>query len=344
MKAQVLTSLNHVEFLQRPMSKLEKGELIVKVEFCGICGTDVHSYQNGLHIPVGAVMGHECVGTVYEIAGTVPGFKVGDRVVINPMPRCGKCHWCKTGQFSLCPDAASREIGLNLDHDGGFAEFVKIKYPIEMLHQIPDTLSFEDAALAEPLAVSLHGVRISRLKVGDTALVIGAGMIGLGVIEFLRIAGAGKIIVVEISEKKAELAKSLGADFVINPLVEGEGTGQKILELTNGIGPDIVFECGGNPVTFQCSFDYVKRGGQVILIGFCEKDVPISPLKLILKELEIKAALGYYEEFSNVIGFLSENKIHTDKYISDIIPLHDLDEGIKRIIRTPDIIKLLVKP
>lgn len=344
MRAQVLTGLNRVEFLERPMSKPERGELIIKVEFCGICGTDVHSYQNGLHIPVGAVMGHECVGTVYETAGGATSFKVGGRVVINPMPRCGKCHWCKTGQFSLCPHAASREIGITLENDGGFAEFVKIKYPEEMLHPIPDTLSFEDAALAEPLAVSLHGVRMSRLKIGDTALVIGAGMIGLGVIEFLRIAGAGKIIVVEISEKKAEIARSLGANSVINPALEGEGTLGKILELTGGIGPGIVFECGGNPATFQCSIDYVRRGGQVVLIGFCEKDVPVNPLKIILKEIEMKAALGYYDEFPQVIGFLSEGKIHTRKYITGSIPLRDLDEGMKRIIGTPDIIKLLVKP
>lgn len=344
MRAQVLTGLNRVEFLERPITELDNGELIVKVEYCGICGTDVHSYQNGLHIPVGAVMGHECVGTVYKITDKVNNFRVGDRVVINPMPRCGRCHWCQTGHFSLCPEAASREIGITLDNDGGFAEFVKIKYPSEMLHLIPDTLSFEAAALAEPLAVSLHGVRMSRIKAGDTALVIGAGMIGLGVIEFLRINGAGKIIVVEISERKTELAKSLGADFTINPALEGENTIPKILELTDGIGPDIVFECGGNPTTFQCSIDYVKRGGQVVLIGFCEKEVPISPLKIILKELEIKAALGYDNEFPRVIQLLSENEIHTEKYISGTISLRDLDEGLKRIIRTPDIIKLLVKP
>lgn len=344
MRAQVLTELNRVEFLERPISMLKNGELLVKVEYCGICGTDIHSYQNGLHIPVGTVMGHECVGTVCETTGHVKNFKQGDRVVINPMPRCGKCHWCRSGQYSLCPDAANREIGITLDNDGGFAQFIKVKYPDEMLHLMPDTLPFEEAALAEPLAVSLHGVRISRVKAGDTALVIGAGMIGLGVVEFLRLAGAEKIIVVEISEKKAEIARAVGADFVINPLQERENTLRRILELADGIGPDVLFECGGSPATFQCSIDYVKRGGQVILIGFCEKDVPISPLKLILKEIEIKAALGYYDEFPEVINFLSQKKIHTEKYITGIIPLRDLDEGLKQIIKMPDIIKYLVKP
>jgi (R,R)-butanediol dehydrogenase / meso-butanediol dehydrogenase / diacetyl reductase len=343
MKAQVFTGLNKMDFLERFISKPQKGELTIKVEYCGICGTDVHSYQNALHIPIGTVMGHECTGTVSETGSGIKNFKIGDRVAINPMPKCGKCYWCERGQFSLCLEAMKREIGFTLDNDGGFAKHIKIRYPDEMLYHLPLNVSFEEGALIEPLAVSLHGIRQSRFKTGDRVLVIGAGMIGLGVLEFLRIGGARQIIVIELSEEKADIALKLGASVVLNP--EKEDVSSKNLELTNGIGPDIVFECAGNPATFQNSITYVKRGGQVILAGFCEKDVPINPLKMVLKEAELKAVLGYYDEFPLVIDFLSKKEIHSKDLITSIIPLEDLNEkGFKRIISHPETIRILVKP
>ena len=234
MKAQVLMGKKKISYIERPLNKPETNEVIVKVKYCGICGTDIHCYKSGILVPKGTVLGHEITGTIFETGKDIKNFINGQRVVINPIPRCGRCYWCKKGQYVLCPEGLKNEIGITRENDGGFAEFIKIKFPREMLHALPDNVSFEAAALVEPLATSLHAVRMSRNISRANILVIGAGMIGLGVINFLKINKAGMIFVSELSEEKRKLAKSLGADIVFDS--RAENIHSKILELTDNIG------------------------------------------------------------------------------------------------------------
>jgi len=344
-KVPVLTDLGKIEFQEKPKPKARPGDVLVKVEYCGICGSDVHGYLNGIMVPVGTVMGHECCGLVAEVGEGIQNFRLGDRVVVKPIPQCGKCYWCQRGQYSLCCQAFGRAIGISPDHDGAFAEYVRIEYPDEMLFKLPPNVSFEEAALIEPLATSLHGVRMSRFRPGDRVVIIGAGTIGLGVLQFLRLGGAGKIVVLEVSSAKSKVSERLGADVILNPHSEGEGLRDRIFGLTDGVGADLVFDCAGVPFSFQTSINYVKSGGQVMVIGINDKEVPINPFMLVLWEVEMKGVLGYYDEFKYVIEFLDQKRLNTKSLISDVIPLLDLEtKGFKRLLASRDEIKILVRP
>jgi threonine dehydrogenase-like Zn-dependent dehydrogenase len=344
MKAQVLAGVKTLQYIDKPLPVPGPSEAVVKVEFCGICGTDVHCYETGLLVPAGTVLGHEITGVVSAVGSSVETCQVGDRVAVNPIPRCGTCYWCERGQFVLCSEGLKEEIGITRDNDGGFAEYVRVRYPQVMLHHLPDGVPFQHGALVEPLATSLHAVRMSRLQSGDSAMVFGAGMIGLGVVEFLRIAEAGKIIVAEPSPPKRQLALELGADLVFDPGTDLGACDGSVLEETGGIGPDIVFECSGHPEAFQGSLQCVRKGGQVIAVGFGDSDVSLDLLGMILKEIELKAILGYYDEFDRVLDLMRRELIHASAYVSEIVSLRSLERGIHRLLQRPDTIKILVKP
>ncbi len=345
MRVPVFTDIKKIEFKEKPKPEIGGGEVLVKVEYCGICGSDVHGYVNGIMVPIGTVMGHECSGVVAEAGPGVKNWHVGDRVVVKPIPQCKECYQCKKGQYSLCTKAFERAIGISPAHDGAYAEYVKVEYPDEMLFKLPENVSFEHGALVEPLATSLHGVRLSSLRPGDKAVVLGAGMIGLGVIQFLRLAGAGEIIVLEVSPKKAQIALEMGADVVFDPTVEGEGLRDRIYGLTGGVGADVVYECTGVPFGFQNAMYFAKSGGQVMIVGICDKEVPVNPFMLVLWEIEMKGVLGYYDEFPYVIDFLRRGRINADRLISDVIPLAGLEEkGFSRLLAEKDLIKVLVRP
>lgn len=345
MKVPVFTELQKLEFREKPKPQIKADEVLVKVEYCGICGSDVHGYLNGIMVPLGTVMGHECSGVVAEVGAKVKNFNPGDRVVAKPIAECGECYSCRKGQYSLCKKAFERAIGISPAHDGAYAEYVKIEYPDQMLFKLPPNVTFQEGALVEPLATSLHGVRMSSFKPGDSVVVIGAGMIGLGTIQFLKLGGAGTVIVLEVSEKKAALARDIGADVVLDPNMEGTGLRERIFDLTGGVGADIVYECSGVPFGFQNAMTFVKSGGQVMLVGINDKEVAVNPFMLVLWEIEMKGVLGYYDEFGHVIRFLEQGKINSDTFISAVIPLDDVEEkGFKRLIASKDQVKILVKP
>lgn len=344
MKSAVLVDLRRIEFQEKPKPVIKAGEVLVKVEYCGICGSDVHGYLNGIVIPVGTVMGHEFSGVVVEVGEQVYGVRTGDRVVVKPSASCLSCYWCQKGQYSLCPKRRETIIGVSPGNDGAYAEYVRIRYPEQMIFKLPPNLGMKEAALVEPLSIALHGVRLSQFKPGDCAMIIGAGMIGLGVLQFLKLEGMSKIIVLEISEKKGRVARELGADVVLNPLSEGENLREHLFELTDGIGADIVFDCAGVPSAFQIFMDGVKSGGQVLVIGLHEQKVLFDPLVLLHREIALKGVLSSYNEFREVIHLLSDGKIQPGVLISDVISGFDLvEKGFERLLVSRDLIKILVK-
>ncbi len=345
MKVPVFTDLEKIEFREKPTPKIGADEVLLEVKSCGICGSDVHGYLHGIMVPLGTVMGHECAGVISEVGANIQEFEVGDRVIAKPIAQCGECYWCKKGQYSLCPDALGKAFGISPEHDGAFAQYLQVKYPKNMLFRLPENVSFEEGALVEPLATSLHAVRMSKMGVGDNVVILGAGMIGLGVLQFVKLGGAKKIIVLEISEKKRALAMEAGADIAINPMDEGETLRETILEMTGGIGADVVFECAGVPSTFQSCGSLVKSGGQVMLVGINDKAVEINPFFLVIWEVEMKGVLGYYDEFDLVIDFLHKKKINTQVLISDTISLDGLvEKGFQRLLTNRDLVKILVNP
>lgn len=345
MRVPVLTGLKTIEFQERPPPSAGPGEVVVDVALCGICGSDVHGYLNGIMVPPGTVMGHECVGTVARVGEGVEGWQPGDRVAVKPLAECGRCHWCRKGQFSLCPAAFQRAIGISPAADGAFAAQVLVRHPREMLFRLPDAVSFEEGVLVEPLATSLHAVRLSRFRPGDSAVVIGAGTIGLGVVQFLRLAGAGTLIALEVSAAKRDLALRLGADVALDPVAEGEGLRDKVFGLTGGVGAEVVFECAGVPDALRASYTLVQSGGQVLLVGINDKEVAIQPFFLSLWEVEVKGVLGYYDEFGRVIELLQKGRVDASPLLSDRIDLAGLEErGFRRLLAERDLIKVAVRP
>jgi (R,R)-butanediol dehydrogenase / meso-butanediol dehydrogenase / diacetyl reductase len=344
MKVAVYTGTQEIDIQDRPKPQVQRGEVLVKVAYCGICGSDVHGYLSGILIPAGTIMGHECSGTVEEVGEGVKNVTPGDRVLVKPLAPCKECYWCRKGEDSLCAEVFERSPGLG-HVDGGFAEYIKINYPDEMIFKLSPEIRLDRAPLVEPLSTSLYAVHKSRFRPGDTTVVIGAGIIGLGTIRFLKLGGAGKIIALEISVKKSLLASQFGASAVLNPEKEGEGLMEKILALTDGMGADIVYECSGVPAAFTSCINYVRKGGQVMIVGIPDGDVPINPLQIIVKEIELKGVLAYHDEFEQVLEFMKRKEIDTDVLVSDIISMNEINEkGFKSLISNKDSIKILVKP
>lgn len=351
MKAAVYKDLQEITIEQKDKPQAEPGQAVIKVEYCGICGSDLHGYVHGpmygIFYSPGVVLGHECSGVVHEVGEGVENVEVGDRVVVLPTGYCGTCEPCLEGKPALCTNVVSYIIGHTLANDGAYAEYLLVKNPSQMLHKLPDNVSFQEGALVEPLAVALHGVRQSRFKPGDVTAVIGAGPIGLGTIQFLKLGGAGKIIVLEISPERAEAAKTMGADVVLNPSAEGEGLAMvEFGDLTNGAGADIVYECSGVPWGFQNGQNLMKPGGQVMILGVMMEPVPLDPAMFILKETEMKGCFGYnVAEFKKIIDLLGQKKINIGPLISEVISLDDIQtDGFQRLLTSKEVVKILVRP
>jgi (R,R)-butanediol dehydrogenase/meso-butanediol dehydrogenase/diacetyl reductase len=237
-------------------------------------------------------------------------------------------------------------MGSAPDRPGACAELIRVADPTRMIYPLPDSMSFEQGAIVEPLAVAFHSVRQSRIKPGDTAVVLGAGPIGLGVVQFLRISGAGRIIVVEISEERAAMARRFGADETLNPLTTDTGVAENIHSLTQAGGAAVVYECTGVPQVFTSAMQYACGGGQVVAIGVIEKETPVDVFTLLTREIEIKGSMCYTAtEFQMVLDFIDRGRIDTEAMISDVIALSDLaDPVFLERVRSADTVKLIVKP
>ena len=280
-----------------------------------------------------------------KVGGAVTHFSAGDRVWVRPYARCGECLGClRKGRCTRLLDGDG-VMGITLNYDGAFAAYVLIKSPDKMLFKLPPSVSFEEATLVEPLAVSLHAVRSSKMTVGDTVVVAGAGMIGLGVLQFVKQGGAGKVIVVETSSVKADLAEKMGADLVLNPIDEGDALKERILEATDGIGADIVFECAGVASALKQALQYVSTGGKIMGIGLHEEELPFDFYSLVNREVKLEGTVGYFDEFKYILTFFENKQINARHFISDVIALADLDEkGFKRALASTDMVKILVQP
>ena len=343
MYAAVLSGEKSITVKQVDKPAISVDEVLVKVELCGICGSDLHAYLHGGFYPVGTIFGHECAGIVDQVGSAVSHVSVGDRVAVHPAPGCGECLNCLQGRDNVCDEL---NIGSSLERPGGFAEYVRIARPEQALYKIPETMSFAEAALIEPLATAFHAVRQSHIQSGDSAVVLGSGPIGLAVVQYLKLTGAGKVIVVEISAARGKLALQLGADLVLDPLKEGAGIIDKVIAETGGNGAAVVYECTGISKVFSTAVDYLKTGGQLMSIGVIEQETPINPLTFILKEAELRGSMCYSEEeFAQVIEDVVSGRIRTDLFLTDTIDLKDIElKGVERLLSSSDAIKILVKP
>ncbi|OBZ14391.1 butanediol dehydrogenase [Bacillus sp. FJAT-27264] len=335
-----------VETIREP--EVQKDQVKIKVEACGICGSDLHEYAAGpIFIPEGAphpltneqapiVMGHEFSGQIVEVGEGVSSLQIGDRVVVEPIFACGKCAACKQGKYNLCNKMGF--LGL-AGGGGGFSEYVAVD--VNMVHKIPSSLSYEQGALVEPSAVALYAVRSSQFKVGDRAAVFGTGPIGLLVIEALKASGAAEIYAVELSEERRNKAEELGA-IGINP-AEKDAV-QEIIKLTNG-GVDVAYEVTGVPVVLTQAIQSTGIGGQIMIVSIFEREASIHPNQIVMQERNIAGIIGYRDVFPAVISLMGQGYFPAEKLITKRIALGDIvEEGFETLLKEKNQVKIMVSP
>lgn len=327
-----------IEHRQTPTAR--PGELVLKVAYCGICGTDLHATEkNASPLEPGTVLGHEFAGVVAESAA--PGWQRGDRVIGLPLYECGACRplgGCRDRLGILCRQ--TRIIGLGADVPGGYAEYLAL--PAHNALRVPDTLDLRAAALTEPLSVGAHAVRLAGAMLGARVLVIGAGPIGLAVTAFARAAGARHLAVSEPDPVRRNRAAALGATASIDPAAEPVGTA---FERIAGGAPDIIFECVGAPGLLRQCIDLAPVHGRVVVVGVCRHEDAILPRVGIRKELSVQFALGYArEEFALVLDMLAAGRIDASALVSDVTGLDALPEMFESLRRPNPRAKVLIDP
>lgn len=339
-----------VEDIEEP--KVLEGTVKVKVKWCGICGSDLHEYLGGpIFIPVGqphplsknvapVVLGHEFSGEVVEVGEGVSKFKKGDRVIVEPMVVCGECPACKEGKYNLCEKLGFHGL---CGSGGGFAEYTV--FPQEYIHKIPEGMSYEQAALVEPMAVALHSIRIAKFVTGNTALVLGSGPIGLATIECLKAAGASLVIVLQRKSIRQEYAKRAGADYVLDPNECDIAT--EVKKLTGGLGVDVAFETTGAKIGLDTGLDSLKFEGTLVVTSIWEGEVNINPNKLVFTEKKIVGTLAYRHEFPATMAQMNDGRIKAEGYITSKVYIDDIVEKGFGALTGPEKkkhVKILVTP
>ena len=346
MKTAVLYAPGDIRVENVSQPALEPGGILIHVKACGICGSDLHLYKMGWPAEAGLVMGHEFSGDVVEVGASVADIRKGERVTVASLLPCGDCQWCRRGQLERC---SSTKI-LGLQCPGAFAEYVSI--PIAVLNRtvfpLPDGMSYEDGATVEPLSVGGDAAMQAEPSAEDTVVILGAGMIGQCSLQAFKAMGVSKVIVSEVSRKRLEVAREMGADVVINAAEEDPV--RRVREETSGMGADIVAECAGAPATFQQALDMVRGstfetaspGGKILLVGIYEQPVQWAPLSFIRKNVRM---IGCFAgSFPRAIDLIQAGKVNTRPLITQEFPLDQAREAFETQLKADESIKVLIKP
>ncbi len=336
MRAALGTQTGRVELQDVPMPTPAGCEVVVRVRYCGIGGSELSALREGR--AVGVVLGHEFSGDIAAIGPDVTEFDVGQRVVSLPRVPCGNCPPCAEQRFLSCANGWG-EIGV-ADHAGAFAELVRSHQAA--LYPLPDSLNDRSAALIDPLRVGLHAVRSSRLTLDSSCAVIGAGPIGLAVLQATRLLHAGPTIVIEPSATRRDKATALGASAVLDPA--SDDVAGRLLEQMS-MGPDVLFECSGAVGLFEQAGVWVRPGGQVMLVGLNENAEEIRPSNLILRDIKFKGVYGGDDLLGATVDHLSKGNLEAESLITDVVGLGGLNDAIERLNRSAnDDIKVLIAP
>lgn len=326
-------------------------EVRIAVQYCGICGSDLHEYESGPHaIPTEAphalsgrtaplTLGHEFCGTVVEVGSDVTGLHPGDRVAVEPEYRCSHCAYCVDGAYNLCSSMGFA----GLMGDGGMAEFAIV--PGYMLHRLPDAVSLEQAAVLEPAAVALHALRRSGLQTGDSCAIFGLGPIGLLLVMLAKLQGARTIIAVDVSPERLQHARPAGASHVIDghSLTAAE-IQESIASATAGLGVDISFEAAGLQATFEGALRALRKGGSMVMVGLMP-EARLEVFEAVNRELSLVASVGYRDVYQELIGLIQAGQFDPSSLITKTVPLSQaVSEGFAALVRDRSQIKILVSP
>jgi 2-desacetyl-2-hydroxyethyl bacteriochlorophyllide A dehydrogenase len=322
-----------VRDIEEPKPKPD--HVIVKVRYAGICGSDLHAYETGIY---SGILGHEFSGDIESIGESVQGWKIGDRVIANANIFDGTCYYCRRGETNLCVSL----LGIGVTAPGAFAERVPVR--ADLLRKLSDAVSYEQGALVEPLATPLRAVKYS-VKFGDTVLVTGAGPIGLFALECSKVAGATRVFVSEVSEKRLEVAKKLHAYQVFDP--SKVRVDREIVPLTDGLGPNVVIETTAQPEVIRSGESLVRKGGTVMVVGLCPVDVPTNYIGVAVHEVAIRGVYNYSsEDFEHAARLIERREIDVGPIVTDKIGLSEIvEKGFEELLKPEkNHIKILVDP
>lgn len=343
MKALVLEQYQQFAYRDVPEPVIADDEVLVRVAACGICGSDVHGMDGstGRRIPP-LIMGHEAAGVIARIGPSVTGWAPGDRVTFDSTIYCGECFHCRRGEINLCDNR--RVLGVSpgeYKQEGAFAEYVAV--PQRILYRLPEGITYEQAVMVEPLSIALHAVRRTPLVINDTAVVVGAGMVGLMVVQALRVAGCSKIIAVDLDAGRLELAQALGATHGLRP--DAGDVVAATHELTDGRGVDRAFEVVGITPTVQLAVNAVRKGGSITLVGNLAKSVELPLQAIVTRELTLFGVCASQGEYLACLDLIAEGKVNADALISAVAPLSQGAEWFDRLYsRAGAMMKVILKP
>jgi threonine dehydrogenase-like Zn-dependent dehydrogenase len=343
MKALVLKEYNKFSFEEVPAPQVQSTEVLVAVKACGICGSDVHGMDGstGRRRPP-IIMGHEAAGVIVEAGKDVTEWAPGDPVTFDSTIYCGECFYCREGMINLCD--RRRVLGVSCEdyrQNGAFAELVAV--PPRILYRMPTGLPFEHAAMVEPFAIALHAIRRSPPGLNDSVVVVGAGMIGLALVQALSHAGCGKLIVLDVVEERLGRATKLGATHTIN---SGKENGvAAINELTQGRGADISFEAVGMSATVDLALRCLRKGGAATLVGNVTPKIEFPLQVAVTREITIHGSCASRGEYPACLDMLSRGDLQAAPLISATAPLAEGAEWFERLHRKePGLLKVVLKP
>ncbi len=343
MKALLMTEYKHFEMTDMPVPSIGPDDVLVKVSACGICGSDVHGMDgsSGRRIPP-IVMGHEAAGIITEIGENVIDFAVGDRVTFDSMISEGDDWFRRRGLHHLSEQR--RVMGVSpgeYRQHGAFAEYVAL--PQHIVYKLPEGMSFQHAAMTEPVSIVVHAKNRTPIKLGDSAVVVGAGMIGNLMVQALRIAGCGKIIAVDLDESKLELARDVGATHTI--VAGKEDVPEVVRSLTEGRGSDLAFECVGATPTVQTAIDSVHKGGSVTLVGNLAASIDFPLQSVVTREITLYGSCGSNNEYPACLELMARGDFDLDALISKVAPLAEGAMWFERLYaQEPGLMKVLLEP
>jgi len=343
MKALILKEYNQLVYEDVPMPQPGPGDVLVQVKACGICGSDVHGMDgsSGRRIPP-LIMGHEASGVIAKVGGEVAGWAEGDRVTFDSTVYLRDDWYTLQGLYNLSD--GRQVLGVSCEEyrrHGAFAEYVAV--PQHILYRVPDSVSFNQAAMVEPISVSLHAFNLTPLQLHDPAMVVGSGMIGLFMVQILRAAGCSQIIAIDLEDRKLELARRLGATTVLNP--GRDNIPESVRGLTDGRGADVAFEAVGISATVKMAVESVRKGGTVTLIGNISRTVELPLQWVVTRQIRLQGSCGIRGEYPAALGMIEKGILKVDDLISATAPLADGAEWFHRLYSPGnDLMKVILNP
>jgi L-iditol 2-dehydrogenase len=344
MKALVLDEYNQLNYRDFPDPEIKPDEVLIKVKACGICGSDVHGMDGstGRRQPP-LIMGHEASGEIVETGSEVKGWEKGDRVTFDSTVYPLNDWYTLKGHYNLSDNRQVMGVSpKEFKHHGAFAELVAV--PQHILHKIPDGVSFNEAAMVEPIAVAAHAINVSGLNPGDSAVVVGTGMVGTFVVKLLKIFGATPVIAVDIDDQKLQLAREFGADYTFNS--KEKKLTEQLKELTKNRGADLAFEVVGITDSVNTAVYSIRKGGTVVLVGNLSPEIQFPLQKIVTQEIKVQGSCAINGEYELVLDLLAAKKVDVKKMISAVAPLskgadwfnrlYNKEPGLNKIILVPD--------